>query len=80
MEIEYIAIAVDDFVGWIAGDADEFFDCGLLFAWQIVMDDVVANEVVLFDDILPRLVATAVAQVQVNEVKFFEPFIFLRAF
>ena len=58
------ALAVNEPVGRIARQLDEPLDGLLLLLWQVVMYAVVIQQVVLLDDVLPRLVGAPVAQVE----------------
>lgn len=77
VDIEHGAIAVDEFVGGVAVDTDEVLDGGLLVLGQVVVDYVVAFYLVFLDDVLPRLVAAAVAEVEIDEVEVLQPLVFL---
>ena len=63
VQVVDIALLVYQFVGRIATDADIALDGSLLVLWQVVVDAVIASKIVLLDDILPRLVTTAVTEV-----------------
>ena len=56
-------------------DVEEILDGILLGIGQVVVDDVVAYEVVLLDDVLPSLVLAAVGKVEVDETKVFQSFV-----
>ena len=58
--IKYLSVAVDEFVGGPAVDLQEMLYGTLLVGGQVVVDDVLARDVVLLDDILPRFVAAAI--------------------
>ena len=71
--IEQSAVTVDEFVGRIAVDADETFDGVLLLGGKVVMDDVIALNLVFLDDVLPRLVAGAVGKIEMPFLGFTHP-------
>ena len=62
VQVVDIALLVDELVGGVAVDADVVLDGGLLVFRQVVVHAVGTRQVVLLDDISPRLVAAAVSQ------------------
>ena len=76
MEVVDVAILVDELVGGVAVDAYVVLDGTLLVFGQVVVYAVGACQVVLLDDILPRLVAAAVGQVEIDEIVVFQPLVF----
>ena len=63
-----IAFLVYQLVGRIAIDADIVLNGSLLVLGQVVVDSVIASKIILFDNILPRLVAAAVGKVKIYDV------------
>ena len=60
--VEHLSVAVDELVGRPAMDLQKMLYGTLLVGGQVVVDDVLARDVVLLDDVLPRLVAAAGCQ------------------
>ena len=64
IDIEQVAVAVNEPVGRVLVYFKETLDCTLLFFGQVIMYYVVACDIVLLDDILPTLVVTAVGKIK----------------
>ena len=68
IHVENVALLVNKLVGWVLVDAHEVLDGILLGIGQVVVNDVVAQKVVLFYDILPCIFRTSVCQVEIDDV------------
>ena len=59
IDIKHLSVAVDEAVGGEGLHVEEVLHRALLVCGQVVMHHVVTQDVVLFDDNLPRLVLTS---------------------
>ena len=52
-------------------------DGRLLLSGQIIMDYVVTDDLILLDDVLPRLILAAVSKIEIDDVEVLQPPVFL---
>ena len=64
-----VTVFVDEFVGGEAIDLQELFDGTLLGSGQVIVNTVLACQIVFLDGVLPLFLRTAVGQIQVNDVE-----------
>ena len=74
-----LAVAVEDDVGGESLNAKVFFDGFLLVFGQVVVNHVLARHLILLDDVLPTLVATAVGEIEIDDVVVLQPLVFFLA-
>ena len=76
IHVEHGAITVNEFVGWERVNLKVILNGTLLGFRQVVVNDVVTHEVVLLDDVLPRLIIAAVGKVEIDEVEVLQSLVF----
>ena len=68
LDVEHIALGVNEFVGGEGVDLQiTLYGCLLLFG-QIEVGDIRSRDVILLDDILPRILRTAVGEINILDV------------
>ena len=72
-----VALLVDEFVGGEVCKLQESLDGMLLLFGQVVVHAVGARQIVFLDDVLPRFVAAAVGQIEVDDVVVLQGFLHL---
>ena len=72
-----VALLVYDFIGGETVDVQVALDSTLLLFGQIVVNAVGTSKVILLNDILPRFVATAVTEIEVDDVVILERLLLL---
>jgi len=68
IEVMHTALLVEEAISGVAGQSDILLNGMLLLGWKIVVNAIRLREIVLGDDVLPRLFRRTVGQVEIHDV------------